>query len=368
MDIVFVYSLDNSLQTGYGHSEIFEYNLRRLILYNLKVKHKISFEERMKKLEILDELETKINFNSRNELVDKLADVSKSDFWKDDIKRRIDSLNQEEQYILNFALNYMKRNIEDDKNTIFFQFNLPYHKENEKWNNRCEKYYNIKLRKNNKIKLKSSRIMRNMNTGVKSDMIEYDLWLFIDILAKIGVAYYIDWVTAKGYSNIMYAILNYPFSYILSLNFKEIEDIEKIKIGPKLESIKIEEELSIDNDSEEEDIKTSKIRNGLDNVNEKIELVDIQIEILSVMRDLDTTKLFLIPECVGTYLFIIESGEIYIGSSANVYKRLVQHKTKYQIKNINIYQTRNTMDAKILEYYLIRKFNPSLNKEYNVEQ
>lgn len=83
------------------------------------------------------------------------------------------------------------------------------------------------------------------------------------------------------------------------------------------------------------------------------------------------------PKTIGVYLLRKEGKLVYIGSSLNLKRRLrglfsnnpTQHilnkrvpREYYRNCSIKILEVDNIRDAKALEYFLIAKFNPPLNK------
>jgi len=95
--------------------------------------------------------------------------------------------------------------------------------------------------------------------------------------------------------------------------------------------------------------------------------IGISVETISVLKDIPEQCLSSIPDCCGAYVIKVQSGKRYVGSSKTLRTRIQAHKV-YNDPNISekiisacYYQTENHMDARILEYWLIREVNPELN-------
>lgn len=96
--------------------------------------------------------------------------------------------------------------------------------------------------------------------------------------------------------------------------------------------------------------------------------IEISVETISVLKDIPEKYLSSIPDCCGAYVIKVQSGKRYVGSSKTLRTRVQSHKV-YNDPNITepimsvcYYQTENHMDARILEYWLIREVKPELNK------
>ena len=94
-------------------------------------------------------------------------------------------------------------------------------------------------------------------------------------------------------------------------------------------------------------------------------LHNINVKIISVMNDVPVDKIYSIPSSCGAYVIIDDSRQMYVGSSKNVLKRIYEHLSYFRsIKLVSFYETKNTIDARILEYYIIRELKPELNREF----
>lgn len=68
----------------------------------------------------------------------------------------------------------------------------------------------------------------------------------------------------------------------------------------------------------------------------------------------------------GCYDITYQSDKHYIGSTNSLNRRMLEHKYEKHfgpIKSVQFIETRNSIDAKILEYFLIRDREPELNKD-----
>lgn len=117
--------------------------------------------------------------------------------------------------------------------------------------------------------------------------------------------------------------------------------------------------------SEEEVIDKNKkiIENGTESK------ININIDIISIINDVSLEKLYSVPNCCGAYIITVESGKKYVGSSKTVRTRIQSHNVYNDpniiepIISVSFYLTKEHMDARILEYWLIRELNPELNYE-----
>lgn len=68
-----------------------------------------------------------------------------------------------------------------------------------------------------------------------------------------------------------------------------------------------------------------------------------------------------IPNKCGAYILYHTSGKRYIGSTDNLKKRILSHEKRNGVDKVCIYITDNYIDAIILEYMLIKEYEPELN-------
>jgi len=112
------------------------------------------------------------------------------------------------------------------------------------------------------------------------------------------------------------------------------------------------------NDAKKDKIK---IRKGIQNIG---------VNIISVMiytqNDISS-----IPNNCGAYIIRTKTKKCYVGSAKRLRDRLSQHKKGgyntnivEPIESIKICLTENLIDARILEYFLIRELRPDLNFEF----
>lgn len=137
---------------------------------------------------------------------------------------------------------------------------------------------------------------------------------------------------------------------------KLVQEYEQSKIARKIEKIKEIENILLD---EEIDI------------NIKYKKIDVVID--GMIKDDDHTL-----RRSGAYIVTTESGHIYIGSTKNLRVRLQDHVNKQMkhchtnifepIKSVVVYVTDNPIDAKILEYWLIKQLKPQLNFEFIIDK
>lgn len=98
-------------------------------------------------------------------------------------------------------------------------------------------------------------------------------------------------------------------------------------------------------------------------------MVNIDVEITSKIEDIPFENLSSIPNCCGAYIITVKSGKRYVGSSKTVRTRMQSHNVHNDpniiedIDKVTFYLTKTHMDARILEYWLIRELNPELNFE-----
>ncbi len=98
-------------------------------------------------------------------------------------------------------------------------------------------------------------------------------------------------------------------------------------------------------------------------------MINIGVEIISKIEDIPFEKLSSIPNCCGAYIIKVKSGKRYVGSSKTVRTRIQSHNVHNDpnimedIDKVTFYLTKKHMDARILEYWLIRELNPELNFE-----
>ncbi len=89
------------------------------------------------------------------------------------------------------------------------------------------------------------------------------------------------------------------------------------------------------------------------------------IEIICIKENISNTNLTSVPVSCGVYIITTKSGRIYIGSSSNIYKRVMRHNiytdAGESIVSVNIYVTNDKYDAFLLERRLIWELNPELN-------
>lgn len=93
----------------------------------------------------------------------------------------------------------------------------------------------------------------------------------------------------------------------------------------------------------------------------------IDIKIISYDKDICIDDIHRVPTCCGVYIITDVFGDRYVGSSNDISNRISDHKSNHRIvapvKLIDYYETKDVLDARILEYYFIRKLSPELNRE-----
>src|SRR5574341_1652429 len=95
-------------------------------------------------------------------------------------------------------------------------------------------------------------------------------------------------------------------------------------------------------------------------------LVIIPVKIITIVSGVSEEFISSIFKCNGCYDITFQSDKHYIGSSNSLNRRMKEHKYEKQhgpIKSVQFIETRDSIDAKILEYFLIRDREPELNKE-----
>lgn len=97
--------------------------------------------------------------------------------------------------------------------------------------------------------------------------------------------------------------------------------------------------------------------------------MEIKIEVTSIREDVPIDQVSSVPNCCGAYIIKVQSGKNYVGSSKTVRTRVQSHRVYNDpnitepIKSASFYLTKTHMDARVLEYWLIRKLKPELNME-----
>ena len=92
------------------------------------------------------------------------------------------------------------------------------------------------------------------------------------------------------------------------------------------------------------------------------------VHVDSVLRHLSGSQLRLLPNACGAYVIVGESGRRYVGSSNTARSRVQAHRVKNDpnlrepIASVCCSLTKQHMDARILEYWLIREIGPELNR------
>lgn len=97
-------------------------------------------------------------------------------------------------------------------------------------------------------------------------------------------------------------------------------------------------------------------------------LSEIGIEIIYVKENINDINPLTIPDHCGVYIIITESGKRYVGSSTNIYRRIMFHKCnakfkpfKEPIKSVSVYLVEEEAHARILEKLFIYRLKPELN-------
>ena len=96
----------------------------------------------------------------------------------------------------------------------------------------------------------------------------------------------------------------------------------------------------------------------------------IEVEIVQVLEDLSPDELASVPERPGAYVVRTRSGKRYVGVSKSLRDRARAHidnpadpNIREPVRSLSVYETRTEADAAILEYALIRRLRPELNRE-----
>jgi len=98
---------------------------------------------------------------------------------------------------------------------------------------------------------------------------------------------------------------------------------------------------------------------------------EIKIVIPSkINENISAEELDKVQNCCGAYIITVKSGERYVGSSKTLRTRIQSHRVYNDpnikgkpMKSVTVYLTKTHMDARIIEYYLIKELNPELNFE-----
>lgn len=99
--------------------------------------------------------------------------------------------------------------------------------------------------------------------------------------------------------------------------------------------------------------------------------VRIDVDIQNILKDIDAEDISSsLRESPGAYVITTMTNKLYVGSSNALLNRMRSHMDYKEGKNISepiksvcCYYTNDEMDARILEYQLIRKLKPELNRE-----
>lgn len=102
----------------------------------------------------------------------------------------------------------------------------------------------------------------------------------------------------------------------------------------------------------------------------------IGISTIEIFMNVDVVKNLTIPKngictkelanVVGTYVLKDNYGEIYVGSTKNINTRLCVHTNDKYFTTLDIYLTKDSFDARIMEYWIMEMFQPELNKEDDI--
>lgn len=87
----------------------------------------------------------------------------------------------------------------------------------------------------------------------------------------------------------------------------------------------------------------------------------IGVDIICVKENICDINPTTIPSGCGVYIITTESGRMYVGTSLDIYNRVVCHNIEESIRSISIYLTGNKSDANLLERYIICELNPEIN-------
>lgn len=94
----------------------------------------------------------------------------------------------------------------------------------------------------------------------------------------------------------------------------------------------------------------------------------IFVDIASGLKHVPALHLRTLPNSDGAYVIVCRSGHRYVGSSNAARSRVQAHKVKNDpnvrepIRSVCCYLVKRHMDARILEYWLIREIGPELNR------
>jgi predicted GIY-YIG superfamily endonuclease len=96
----------------------------------------------------------------------------------------------------------------------------------------------------------------------------------------------------------------------------------------------------------------------------------IVVHVETVLKHIPAPALGMIPNHYGAYVIHDMSGRRYVGSSNTLRSRVQAHQSPLDpnvqepIRTVCCYAAREHMDARILEYWLIREIAPELNKSF----
>ena len=104
---------------------------------------------------------------------------------------------------------------------------------------------------------------------------------------------------------------------------------------------------------------------------------DMSINIKYGILEIQIEDYIHLPQCCGAYVITTKSGYLYVGSSRNVRRRIVEH-IKQQvtrqsssiiepIEKIRVYVVETPFDARILEFWLMKELKPRLNAGFIVK-
>ncbi len=96
-------------------------------------------------------------------------------------------------------------------------------------------------------------------------------------------------------------------------------------------------------------------------------LLPVHVRVDAILKHVPAAELRTIPNAFGAYVIRVDSGGRYVGSSNTTRARVQAHRVandpsvREPIRSVCCYLTSRHMDARILEYWLIREIGPELN-------
>lgn len=264
LDVLFTLALHQTGSSGYTHhTEKFERIIGKLAEHSLIVKHGLNTKGYKEKINILNRLHEQCNVNYDNfGTLESVLIGEMEDVLRNDIKIRIKDSEEIEKEVLAFILYYLPIKAEESRILALesgeegfkyiFGFSVGM---DDKNNITCYKLSDFGKKKSFPSKLTAifnrlfdrslsqGQMMRNSSkrlASIDGKFIEYEelyFWKIGDILVKMGIAYWVPWIT--GSAGVHLYLVIPKFMYDIAEEYKhllpemtdledEIKEIEKL--------------------------------------------------------------------------------------------------------------------------------------------